>query len=381
MRILSVRAEPPDVRPGGLSSLSTLLVDPTNPTRRNSILYLACDPDPRNLDQNPCTQYENLESAADLFNSSTDGGINSTSADGGLNLAIAGARFIGFNDNAYYDAPADLFSALAPDDIDRTRGVLAVLLIIAVGEEIPFPPTNDQLQAVLQRIQSKQTPAVVAIKRLRITEKDVLNQNPVLNLVATDSDVLTPDHGLRVKVAQHSQLTAVASIGADENYVAIGPDGATEARTELADFSWFSTAGNFIEVRTTAGDTGQFFIAPLDTSDDPVPANRTFSLWVVVRDGRGGEDWASLSGFVCDPSLPSVQFGSASVEANNRVHISGTHLDQILDVSLGGLPLRGGYDPTTDQFLSTLLPGGSGGLPLLLRGKNCNDATGTLQVP
>ena len=97
-------------------------------------------------------------------------------------------------------------------------------------------------------------------------------------------------------------------------------------------------------------------------------------MWVVVRDERGGVDWGSFPGFICDPQrpLPTVSGSAFNDPAQpEEVTLSGTNLDQILGVSAEGLPVTGAFDAATRTWVGTLPTGPSGSLPLELQTTRC----------
>ncbi len=100
LRILAVRADPPDLHPGDTTVFTSLVVDPTAPSRVNTIIYLGCDPDPTSLTQNPCSLYTSLSNPSTIIASASqlDGGIpDGGIGDGGEILGIPGAKLLGVN--------------------------------------------------------------------------------------------------------------------------------------------------------------------------------------------------------------------------------------------------------------------------------------------
>lgn len=84
--------------------------------------------------------------------------------------------------------------------------------------------------------------------------------------------------------AGETTLCAGASPGAAEDFTACGPAGERSTTRENAAWQWFVTAGKFPEFSDGIGNASR---------NEPRferPAG-AFTLWVVVRDGRGGEGW------------------------------------------------------------------------------------------
>lgn len=367
-RVLDMRAEPPDLHPGDVATLDSLVVNPKDPSAPVSVLYLGCDPAPSVYAENPCARYQTVTDASQLL-----------SPDGGL---PPGAHFIGINRGSY-TAPADLFSSVPADDLARKRGVLAVILGIALQADVSSLPSGDAAKELIQKVLTKQIPSQLIIKRIRISEDPELNHNPVLGLVADDEGVLRREHPLLVAPGQSVPLFARASEGAQEPYVAVGPDGTTDSRTETPVLSWFTSAGALDKSRTVDSDPDQFFTAPDGSSDDAqhaISSGRGFTLWVVLRDGRGGTDWAALPGLLCDPSLPAIELTSATTDGTS-VTLSGAHLDLLVDASLDGQPLSGTYQAASGSFVARLPAGTHGRHPVLARGRSCSSSEATLDAP
>jgi hypothetical protein len=178
-------------------------------------------------------------------------------------------------------------------------------------------------------------------------------------------------------------LFARAASGASESYVAIGPDGTPDPRTEKAVVSWFASAGSFNLDRALDTDTTQTFTAPDGDGTEPghaIPDGRGFSLWVVVRDGRGGSDWQALPGLVCDPAAPTLKLTSATV-ANGAIALQGEHLDQLVDASLDGQPLTGTFKPDQATYFARLPAGTTGPHAVEARGRDCGRSSLALIAP
>jgi hypothetical protein len=336
-------------------------VDPALPGQGLTTVFVACDPDPAGLAESSCARYQQLEDPTQLIALGADGGFGS----------IPGARLLGFNSEAAYTAPVNLFDSLAPGDLNRQRGVLADVLALTVAEVVPIPPSAQDLQGLAARVKSKQTPSALSLKEIRITETDALNVNPALTVIFTPDRELGPNLGLNLLPGHGVALGAATPVGADETYVSIGPDGSMETRTEAPIYSWFATAGTLTLDRTTTGSPSQFFTAPIG---GPIPADRTIQNWVVVRDERGGVDWVTYPGFVCDTARPQPSVsGSTFSDPNHpdRVTLAGGQLAEILDVGVEGLPVAGRFDPTTGSWTGDLPIGPAGMVTLTLTDTGC----------
>ncbi len=366
LRVLAVIPEPPDVRPGGSTTLDALVVDPRDPARRNTLVWLACNPDPKALEQSACSQFETLEDPSQL----------AAAAEGGT------VAFLGHGRGVRYSAPEGLFEPLAADDPLRRRGVLAMVLLLAVADEVDDPA---KLPELLERVQTRQVDSVMALKRIRISEDESQNLNPSIAGVKFDEELWAP--GLRpakLKPGQTYALTGVAAEGSAEHYVALDSENQPVERDEKLIFSWFTTAGVFEEPRSEAGMPTQKFTVPFVF--DRLPPNRQLTLYSVLRDGRGGITGASRGVFVCEPGLPAPTVTSVTPESpkpGEKLVIAGTGLEHVLDAELGGRLLSlGKYDDAAGTYegvvASDVAPGPQ---RLLVRGKGCRrDPERTIEV-
>jgi hypothetical protein len=164
---------------------------------------------------------------------------------------------------------------------------------------------------------------------------------------------------------------------ARESYTLITPDGPAD-RTEKIVGAWYSTAGRFslprVELFTDARAT---FTAPgsVEVPDDPVPERRTGKVWIVLRDGRGGQSWLEMPLFVCDASFatPRVTAVAPPVSLGEPVVVSGADLANALDVVVGPVALaNGGYSAGRAAFLGDAPALPPGQYPVSVRGKDCS---------
>jgi hypothetical protein len=126
------------------------------------------------------------------------------------------------------------------------------------------------------------------------------NRAPALNglaLIAADGagTTLAPDQ-TPVTVPSGAAVTLSAALAADasETYPWFDRDRQVlEPRRESLSLSWFTSAGEFSSDRTgrgeseTAAESRNRWIAPV------VTAPTTVHLWLVLRDSRGGVDFAA----------------------------------------------------------------------------------------
>jgi hypothetical protein len=132
--------------------------------------------------------------------------------------------------------------------------------------------------------------AVTAVYRLRLLTDAPANANPTIatvDLLDAANGALTPlDPTAPTPVVAGSALSLGVTLapGSAQTYVAA--DGTS--RTETVTTSWFCTAGDFSVEKTS--DTQPLTILHLDQR---LPAAGTpIDLWAVARDERGGTDFA-----------------------------------------------------------------------------------------
>jgi len=361
LRVLAIRAEPPDLAPGEQTALTALVVDPRSPTRESTLLWLSCDPDPLALDQPTCAQFATLQEADELVAGAT---------------LPEGVKPLGLGATVLYQAPADVFGHLAADDLRRRRGVIAMVVLVAVAEAPPAGiPTEDDVKALLKRVQDQLVDSVLAVKRLRISEDQPLNLNPQIQGIRFGEELWGPGvHPIKLRPGTTADVVGVAVDGSAQHFVQIDPDGQSIEKDEKLFFSWFSTAGSFEASRSEEGLAYQTFTPP--NLFDAMPPDRSATLWVVMRDGRGGVDWQPRSAFFCDPFLAAARVDAispASGPTATIVTLRGAGLEGVLDVQVGAawlanLHYQAGTDVLTG-FISSETPAGT--QQVTVRGKSC----------
>ncbi|MHB8877187.1 MAG: IPT/TIG domain-containing protein, partial [Myxococcaceae bacterium] len=373
LRVLGVRATPAELHPGQVARLEALVVDPSRPGRRNTVVWLGCDPDPFDLGRSACSD------PAVLSNPSALGGA----ADGGVAQLPTGMHAIGFNEVAGYAAPPDTFAQVPEGDPRRQRGTVAQVLALAVAEEVSPAATPEEISALLARVRAKEVKSVIALFRIRITEEAAVNQNPSLAALLVDEVPLPEGATLRVAPVGEVRLETTVPEGTFEDYQVLQPEGPL-AKTEKVVAAWYSSWGRFAEARVSLrsellpeGGVARF--TPPGGETEPMPDDRAGAFYVVLRDTRGGQTWAQYPGFLCDASLPAPVASALSptsgpADGNAPLSLTGTDLDQALDVLVGGKALvKGAWSPARGRFEGALPRLAPGEYPVLVRGKNCAD--------
>lgn len=347
MRLLGIRAEPADLAPGETARLDALVLDPSRPGQKNTVLWLGCDPDPFNLNRSACSDFSVLADAGAVF-----------SPDAGL---PDGVHVIGFNENAAYSASANVFDALPPGDERRVSGTVGQALAFAIAEEVSPTATEEELRALFTRVQNKEVRSVTALFRVRISESPERNQNPTLSTLFVAREAWPRAAHVTVLPGEKVELDADAPDAAFERFTNVTPSG-VEEKTERILLAWYSTAGRFTEERTAVREAVKtVFTAPGgEDAQDPVPTSREGTLFVVLRDTRGGQAWEQVPFYVCDAARPAPKVTQVDwpASATDPVVLHGNDLEQLLDVVVDEVALEdGAYSPASGTWRG-FLPAG-----------------------
>lgn len=261
VRVLGIRAEPPEIRPGEETVLDALVVDPSQSDSLTRV-WLLCDPHPSGLVAGACSQQDTVRDIAKVLAGEVDG------------VRIA------FGERPTYRAPEDAISRLPDGSRGRTTGVNATALLIV------FDGPIDQLEDGAE-------PAVMALKSIRIVDRDdrPLNRNPTIEEIRLDGAALPPNEASSATSGTLS-LSALASDDSAESYVREQPDGTTEEQREEMVFSWFTTAGRYDTLTDRSARTIGDATIELDLPPAAEASQGVAEIVVVLRDARGGADWA-----------------------------------------------------------------------------------------
>ena len=369
LRVLGLRASPAELAPGQKAALSALVVDPTRPGKRNTLLWLGCEPDPMDLNRSPCSDTDTLGDPTKL--------VPVTGDDTPPQLP-PGVSVIGFNDRAEYSVRADLFSRLAADDVRRENGTVGQVLLFAIGTEVnPLAP-REELETIFEKVRTREIPSVITLFRLRVREDTQANTNPDPGELRVNGEALAPGATLRLASDRPTALELAAPDSAFEAYTQVMPDGTQEARTEQLIAAWYSTSGRFEPERVVLRSGTPLEYRPPDGSrPQPFPEDRRGTLWTVVRDVRGGQSWRELPFYLCDARQPAPKVTAVETQSEGLVVLRGENLSSVLDVLIGGRALERGYASPVRGTYEALLPANlpSGEYEVVVRGKHCQDET------
>ncbi len=363
LRVLAVTAEPPEVGPGEPSSLSVLYADPSRVGGASTVLWVGCEPDPQDLGRSACNDATILLQPTKISD------------------YPQGLQLLGFGPRASYKSTAQVFDVLDAGSPLRQSGTIGQVMALVVGEAVDPSATADKLRGYFERIEKKETQAVVALTRILVSEKPQAdrNTNPPLGRLKVGGAPLPVGARLRLEAGATVDLSVDVPASAAQTYVEQRPTGPV-TRTEKVVGAWYSTRGRFDRERfDVSGAPVTRFTAPGSAQfpDDLVPERRTGSLWLVVRDDRGGQAFASHSFFICDAAAAQPKILQASVSGEDVI-VTGERLEGLLDVMVGDAALvRGAYDSVRQAFVGQRPAGVSGRVALTATTRRCE----TLRPP
>jgi len=239
-RVLAIKAQPPEVAPGGSSTVSILVAGTTGQTFTVAWSRCLLAPLPGQATNPDCV----------------------------TNLQASYIEPIGEGTTVTAMMPADI-TADALGQPDASGGVYLTLVA---------------------RVTVAAADSFAAVYRLRFGDPATGNQNPTLiGVTASDAaETTTLDEATPLPVRQGDVLTlnALLAPGSAETYVApvVGQSGGTVKETVRT--SWFSTGGDFSDDRT---DEGQRTVLSLDQL---LPAaGSIIDIYGVAHEERGGVDF------------------------------------------------------------------------------------------
>ncbi len=369
LRVLGVRSVPAEIRPGQTAALEALVVDP-RPRSRHTLVWLACDPDPLNLNRSACSDISQLDDPSALVQP----------VDGGTPELPTGMRLVGFQQQASYRAPDGLFDRFSKDDPRRRLGTVAQVLLLAVADEVN-PTRVDEMVALFERVRNGEVKSILSIFRIKVSEDEPPNENPELADLLVADERLPPGATVRADPGAEVKLELTAPDPSFEEYQQPTPDG-LEQKTEKLIAAWYSTSGRFSEERIALRSEVPELYTAAGSAKEPLPERRSQTLYVVVRDTRGGQAWTSYPLFLCDRALPLPSASAvepARATAGSDLTLRGSNLDSVLDVVVGGVALRR-LSCSNTECVGELPPLQPGTHAVTLRGKSCADVKTPLSV-
>jgi len=276
LRVLAVRADPPEVEPGDTVNFEALVVDPDE--GGSLTIWLACPPEDEGGIGFGCDI--DFDFDVDFENPDLD--------------ALEDAGLIGFEPliPPVYNVAEDLLDGLTEEEALEGLNVLVQITVFPGGLDALDPASSDLDEIDFNVVES-------AYKRLIVSRAPTPNHNPSVTGFTMDGVEIGPDTTIRVEPFQDYQLGVIVPDTSIEPYDFVNRDGATESRVEEPYASWFTTGGTMIEPYTLHPFWGATWYSPQacageeDDPEDCLEAGRTHHghFYAVVRDRRGGMDW------------------------------------------------------------------------------------------
>ncbi|MFO0630008.1 MAG: hypothetical protein U0325_30895 [Polyangiales bacterium] len=276
-RLLAARAEPAEVRPGETVRVTALVAGPSG----------AVPPPPS---WSLCLTRPSLASSSPV--SEACRGDEPTAARP-LGAGVFAAFTVPDDACARFgpDPPVGQGTALRPADPDSTGGY-ALPLRVRLPDADGFATvrlrcnlsgvTREVSADFNARARPTQNPAIRAVSRVRGADEEPL----------ADAVTVRPGERLALRVAWPA--CDVAPCEGAEPYLRLDPvDRALTTARESLRVSWYGTAGRFDAPRT--GRAGDDAVTSADNAWTAPATPGPVTLWVVLRDDRGGAAWRTFT--------------------------------------------------------------------------------------
>ena len=281
-QVLAIRAEPPEVAPGGASLLSALLHEPTPLSR----VWIACFADPDDREDN-CVAAALQDGAA----------LSPCGADPQARLCVVSG-----DATALVEVPSWFVPVLPDDEGVPTRALVHVELVASTAPD-PLSACGDAIAAV-----APDDRCLLAVKRVVVTWDAAPNRNPTWAALWVDDVLAEPGDPVEWAAptsdpeSLHVQLTAELEPTAVDD--AVNAQG--EPDETFLDVLWYSDCGGFDR------DHGRIRCDPGADPTAPPRCESDTARWspgrfgdcrvhVVLYDGRGGVGWRSQSFAIVSP--------------------------------------------------------------------------------
>ncbi len=264
LRILAIAAEPAEPQPGDTVSFTSLVVSPVATVGLTT--WFACDIS----DGYGCT----LDT--ELLSSLTGDTSNLTPDElAALFAQLQEAGMIGVQ--PYFEpswtVPDDYLDALTDDQ--KLEGTTAIVTVSAIPT---VEGDSGTLDTAVEDVE-------VAYKRVPVSLATTPNRNPLVTGLTIDGVAITPGATVTLTRGQTYAIECELADDAIEDYTFVDDAGVAETRTEEPYFAWYLQEGSFDQSNT---------LWPYHAVEYTAPSDATMteqSLWVVVRDRRGGMGW------------------------------------------------------------------------------------------
>ena len=134
---------------------------------------------------------------------------------------------------------------------------------------------------------------VVAVKRIVISDNPS-NQNPkITDLTLSSEDGQTPlSKPWSLGLDKKYKLTATIDPKSRESYQRIDPEGNASQAQERLYLSWYLTDGAYSKGYLSQADDLE---NTLETPKEKAPESGKITMYLILRDGRGGVDWSTYT--------------------------------------------------------------------------------------
>lgn len=251
LRVLAVAAEPAEPRPGDHVTFSSLVVSP-DPIA--AVVWTVCaDPE---SDEFGCAASFDTTALSDDPGSFD---VEDFEAAGGIGIEPYFAP--------EWEVPVDLLDDLDADA--RLEGVTSLINLVAVPEAEELDESDLE----------------IAFKRVPVSEAPTPNHNPTLTGFRIDGNEIPAGAVAALAAGQTYEIEPILAEDAVETYTYRTQDGEDEEREEEPYLSWYLVEGTFDQPNSLYPYLSVNYTAPEE------PAADEGSLWVAIRDRRGGMGW------------------------------------------------------------------------------------------
>lgn len=274
LRILAVRAEPPEIGPGQVATVDALVTNPQGAPI--ALAWELCF-----VTEGPDEEYACL-----------------LDSESGETLGVP----LGQGDSV--QVPYDLVDAAAGD----LEAICDELLQAEVPEFVQLPDCERGLEVTIRLTATSGDDREVGVKGLLLlledeAARDDVNVNPTIDgLLVDNTSASAGPVEIDVVAGEPVRLQALVNSDEAQQYEAPDPDeeGARlDAENEVLSIAWFATHGRYDRQTTyfqdevVEGAEFQNNTLNLLKGGTPAEVGDTVTVWVVVRDDRGGVDYAS----------------------------------------------------------------------------------------
>jgi len=266
LRVLAVKADPPEARPGETVTLEGLIADPN--AASPFVIWLACAAE---------------DDSGTGFGCALD--LESIDMEASTMEELAEAGVIGFEPgfSPSYTSPLNLLDELPAEE--QAEGIYVTIQVMAIPDDLFNASEGDDFD--FNQVE-------VAYKRLIVSEATTPNHNPEIISFHVDDEEIAPGATVEVPAGQTFILEPEFSEDSFETYEYTNSSGVTETRTEEPYVTWYSTAGQLFS---------PYSVHPYRdvTWNAPEEAGVSGVWWAVIRDRRGGMTWYEQPWTTTDP--------------------------------------------------------------------------------